>query len=102
MKKLLALVLAASMILAMVACGQTAKPAEAAPAVTEAPKAEEPVKEPAVTEAPKAAEEPVHKMSASARESNLMPFFILNSFLSVLPVLSFLPRFGASKRQTGT
>ena len=57
MKKLLALVLAASMILAMVACGQTAKPAEPAPA-TEAPKAEEPVKEPAVTEAPKAAEEP--------------------------------------------
>ena len=54
MKKLLALVLAASMILAMVACGQTAKPAEAAPAATEAPKAQEP----AVTEAPKATEEP--------------------------------------------
>ena len=38
MKKLLALVLALSMIFGLAACGQTAKPAEAAPA-TEAPKA---------------------------------------------------------------
>ena len=57
MKKLLALVLALSMIFGLAACGQTAKPAEAAPA-TEAPKAQEPAKEPAAAEAPKATEEP--------------------------------------------
>ena len=61
MKKYLALILALVMVLALAACGQSAKPA-----ATEAPAASE---EPAATEAPAATEEPAAAEPAAAEEA---------------------------------
>ena len=61
MKKYLALILALVMVLALAACGQSAKPA-----ATEAPAASE---EPAASEAPAATEEPAAAEPAAAEEA---------------------------------